>query len=86
MATRQASGLALQAIAATVPNLVGGSADLGGSTATSLKQGGVFGPTTTGRTFHWGVREHGMAAALNGITAHGGLAGSAARSWCSPTT
>ena len=75
MATRQASGLALQAIAATVPNLVGGSADLGGSTATSLKQGGVFGPTTTGRTFHWGVREHGMAAALNGITAHGGLRG-----------
>jgi transketolase len=73
LATRQASGLALQAIAAAVPNLVGGSADLGGSTGTTLKQGGTFGPTTTGRTFHWGIREHGMAACLNGIAAHGGL-------------
>jgi transketolase len=73
LATRQASGLALQSIAAAVPNLVGGSADLGGSTGTTLKQGGTFGPTTAGRTFHWGVREHGMAACLNGIAAHGGL-------------
>ena len=75
LATRQASGLALQAIAAAVPNLIGGSADLGGSTGTTLKQGGTFGPTTTGRTIHWGVREHGMAACLNGIAAHGGLRG-----------
>jgi transketolase len=75
LATRQASGLALQAIAAAVPNLVGGSADLGGSTGTTLKQGGTFGPATTGRTFHWGVREHGMAAVLNGIAAHGGIRG-----------
>jgi transketolase len=73
LATRQASGMALQALAATVPNLVGGSADLGGSTGTTLKQGGTFGPTSSGRTFHWGVREHGMAACLNGIAAHGGL-------------
>jgi transketolase len=73
LATRQASGLALQAIAAAVPNLVGGSADLGSSTGTTLKRGGSFGPATTGRTFHWGVREHGMAACLNGIAAHGGL-------------
>jgi transketolase len=73
LATRQASGLALQTIAAAVPNLIGGSADLGSSTGTTLKQGGSFGPTTTGRTFHWGVREHGMAACLNGIAAHGGL-------------
>jgi transketolase len=72
-ATRQASGLALQSIAAAVPNLIGGSADLGGSTGTTLKQGGTFGPASTGRTFHWGVREHGMAACLNGIAAHGGL-------------
>src|SRR5918995_1699993 len=72
-ATRQASGLALQSIAAAVPNLIGGSADLGGSTGTTLKQGGTFGPTLSGRTFHWGVREHGMAACLNGIAAHGGL-------------
>ena len=73
LATRQASGLALQAIAAAVPNLVGGSADLGGSTGTTLKQGGTFGPSTSGRTFHWGVREHGMGSCLNGIAAHGGL-------------
>ena len=73
LATRQASGLALQAIATVVPNLVGGSADLGGSTGTTLKQGGSFGPTSSGRQFHWGVREHGMAAILNGIAAHGGL-------------
>ena len=73
LATRQASGLALQTIAPAVPNLLGGSADLGSSTGTTLKQGGVFGPGTAGRTFHWGVREHGMAACLNGIAAHGGL-------------
>jgi transketolase len=73
LATRQASGLALQALTAAIPNLVGGSADLGGSTGTTLKQGGTFGPTTSGRTFHWGVREHGMGACLNGIAAHGGL-------------
>ena len=73
LATRQASGLALQAIAAAVPNLVGGSADLGGSTGTTLKQGGTFGPACSGRQFHWGVREHGMAAVMNGIAAHGGL-------------
>jgi transketolase len=73
LATRQASGLALQAIAAAVPNVVGGSADLGGSTGTTLKQGGTFGPTSSGRQFHWGVREHGMGAILNGIAAHGGL-------------
>jgi transketolase len=73
LATRQASGLALQAIAGAVPNLIGGSADLGGSTGTTLKQGGTFGPASTGRGLHWGVREHGMAACLNGIAAHGGL-------------
>ncbi len=73
LATRQASGLALQAIAAAVPNLVGGSADLGGSTGTTLKQGGSFGPMSSGRQFHRGVRENVMAAILNGIAAHGGL-------------
>jgi transketolase len=73
LATRQASGLALQALAEAVPELVGGSADLGGSTGTTLKQGGTLGPGTAGRVIHWGVREHGMAAALNGIAAHGGL-------------
>ena len=73
LATRQASGKVLEALAKTLPNLVGGSADLGGSTGVTLKEGGTFGPETTGRIFHWGVREHGMAACLNGIAAHGGL-------------
>ena len=73
LATRQASGLALQALAEALPELVGGSADLGGSTGPTLKEGGTLGPATTGRVIHWGVREHGMGAALNGIAAHGGL-------------
>ncbi|HEX2450597.1 MAG TPA: transketolase, partial [Gemmatimonadales bacterium] len=73
LATRQASGLALQALAGAIPELVGGSADLGGSTGTTLKQGGTLGPGTAGRVIHWGVREHGMGAALNGIAAHGGV-------------
>src|SRR6185437_9762091 len=38
-----------------------------------LKQGGNFGPGSAGRVIHWGVREHGMGACLNGIAAHGGL-------------
>ncbi len=73
LATRQASGLALQAIAAAVPELVGGSADLEGSTGTRLKQVKSLGPGSAGRVIHWGVREHAMGAALNGIAAHGGL-------------
>jgi transketolase len=73
LATRQASGLALQALTGVMPELVGGSADLGGSTGITLKQGGTFGPTTTGRVVHWGVREHGMASAMNGMAAHGGV-------------
>lgn len=73
LATRQASGTVLNAIAARVPNLIGGSADLGESTNVHLKEGGVFGPATIGRYFNWGIREHGMAAALNGMAAHGGV-------------
>jgi len=73
LATRQASGKVLETLARVLPNLVGGSADLGGSTGVTIKEGGTFGPETTGRIFHWGVREHGMAACLNGIAAHGGL-------------
>ncbi len=73
LATREASKGALTALATSVPNLVGGSADLAGSTGVVLKEGGTFSGTSSGRTFHWGVREHGMAACLNGIAAHGGL-------------
>ena len=73
MATRQASGAVLNAIAGVIPNLVGGSADLAGSTGTEIKGAGDFEPGEVGRNFHWGVREHGMVAALNGMAAHGGL-------------
>ncbi|MGV0722303.1 transketolase [Mycolicibacterium elephantis] len=72
-ATRKASGAALNALSATYPGLVGGSADLAGSTNTAIP-GGVVGPDDyAGRTIHFGVREHAMAAVMNGIALHGGL-------------
>jgi transketolase len=73
LATRQASQAVLQALWAAVPELVGGSADLTESTGVEVKGAEPFTARAAGRTFHWGVREHGMAAALNGIAAHGGL-------------
>jgi len=72
-ATREASGKALNALATVMPNLIGGSADLAPSNNTNLKDGGDFGRTTSGRNFHWGIREHAMGAALNGMALHGGL-------------
>jgi transketolase len=71
--TRKASAAALQAILGKVPNLVGGSADLAGSTGVGQKVGGAFGPGTAGRVVHWGVREHAMGACMNGLAAHGGI-------------
>lgn len=73
LATRQASQQALSALVGAVPNLIGGSADLAGSTGTVLKELGDFSRAAPGRTVHWGIREHGMTACLNGIAAHGGL-------------
>ena len=73
-ATRAASGKVLNAIAPHVPELIGGSADLTGSNNTEIKGGGVFSATHhTGRNFHFGVREHGMGATLNGLALHGGF-------------
>lgn len=72
-ATRKASGAALNALADTYPALVGGSADLAGSTNTAIVGGDVSDQDYGGRTIHFGVREHAMAAALNGIALHGGL-------------
>jgi transketolase len=73
-ATRQASGKSLNAIAARVPELLGGDADLSVSTSTSLKDAGSFdGPSGAGRNIHFGVREHAMGAIANGIAYHGGL-------------
>jgi len=73
LATRQASSKLLNTIAAAVPNLMGGSADLAESTGAEIKGGGSFSATGMGRNLHWGVREHGMAACLNGMAAHGGI-------------
>ncbi len=73
-ATRSSSGTVLNAAAAVIPELVGGSADLGGSNKTDIEGGGSMLPTTpTGRTIHFGVREHAMGAAMNGMALHGGL-------------
>lgn len=73
-ATRVASGRALATLARGYPALVGGSADLASSTNTAIPDGGDVGPGDfAGRTLHFGVREHGMAAVLNGIALHGGL-------------
>jgi transketolase len=73
-ATRAASGKVLNAIAAKLPELIGGSADLTGSNNTELKGGGVFSAgSRAGRNFHFGIREHGMGAALNGIALHRGF-------------
>jgi transketolase len=73
VATRVASGVALRALAAEYPALVGGSADLAASTATAIPGGDVGPGEYAGRTVHFGIREHAMAAALNGVALHGGL-------------
>jgi len=73
LATRQASQKVLDALMPAVPALAGGSADLAGSTGVAVKHGGTFTPTAVGRSFHWGIREHGMAATMNGMAAHGGV-------------
>ena len=73
-ATRVAGGAALNAIAARVPYLLGGDADLSESTKTSLKNAGDFDAATgAGRNFHFGVREHAMAGIGNGMAYHGGV-------------
>ena len=89
LATRAASGKVLNAIAPKLPTLIGGSADLNPSTFTVLQNLGDFespqrecsdsqgsaggGWSYAGRNLHFGVREHGMAASLNGMAAHGGI-------------
>jgi transketolase len=90
LATRKASEAVLQRLAAGVPELIGGSADLNPSTLTWIKEAGDFEapavrPTDTqgavggswgyaGRNIHFGVREHAMGAIVNGIALHGGFA------------
>ena len=74
VATRKASELALEAIGPVMPELVMGSADLTPSNNTRTKAAEDFTPKTPkGRYVRYGIREHGMAAAMNGITLHGGF-------------
>jgi transketolase len=74
LATRVASQRALEALVPAVPELVGGSADLTGSNNTQVKgQAAVVPGNFAGRYIHYGVREHGMAAAMNGMALHGGV-------------
>ncbi len=73
MATRKASETVLKALTPQVPALLGGSADLTGSNFTRTPDQGVFGPPGyEGRHIHYGIREFGMAAAMNGLALHGG--------------
>lgn len=68
MATRQASGKVLNAIAASLPGLIGGAADLAPSTDTNLKEYNSFtSENRAGRNFHFGIREHAMGSALVGM-------------------
>ncbi|ADZ69419.1 transketolase [Polymorphum gilvum] len=74
VATRKASEMALEVVTAAVPSMVGGSADLTGSNNTRTK---AMRPVTAddagGSYLHYGIREHGMAAAMNGLALHGGI-------------
>jgi len=74
IATRSASEFALEALVPAVPEMIGGSADLTGSnnTRTKLMQA-ISAADFSGRFIHYGVREHGMAAAMNGMALHGGI-------------
>lgn len=79
VATRAASGKVLQALGGVIPELWGGSADLAGSNNTTIDKTSSFLPAGNplpeadpyGRTIHFGIREHSMAAAMNGIALHG---------------
>ena len=74
LATRQAAKKVLDALVPAMPNLIGGSADLSGSNGTKSGAHKVITPDDFSGTYvHYGVREHGMAAAMNGISLHGGL-------------
>jgi transketolase len=83
IATRKAGEAALKIIAPAVPELATGSADLTGSNNTKVEATKEITPTDkSGRYIHWGIREHGMAAACNGMALHGGLIPSGASFLC----
>ncbi len=73
-ATRNWSGKVLQGLAAGLPNLIGGSADLGSSNKTDISGGrDLLADAPDGRVIHFGIREHGMGGILNGLALHGGI-------------
>jgi transketolase len=83
LATREASGKILNAIASRVPELIGGDADLSSSTKTTLEGMGSFeGQTGSGRNIHFGVREHAMGSIVNGMAYHGGVRGYGSTFFC----
>ncbi|MEM9425406.1 MAG: transketolase [Pseudomonadota bacterium] len=74
VATRKASEMALEVLNPAVPETLGGSADLTGSNNTKTPDLGIFNSENRkGRYVHFGIREHGMAAAMNGLALHGGI-------------
>ncbi len=73
-ATRASSGTVLNTLCGNIPNLIGGSADLSGSNKTRAKDARNISPGDfSGNYIHYGVREHGMAAIMNGMSLHGGI-------------
>ncbi|WP_099823535.1 transketolase [Oceaniglobus indicus] len=74
VATRKSSEMVLEVVNPIMPETIGGSADLTGSNNTLTADLGVFSPEDRkGRYIHYGIREHGMAAAMNGLALHGGV-------------
>ncbi len=74
VATRRASEMTLEVLNPVTPETLGGSADLTGSNNTKTPDLGIFDPNNRkGRYIHYGIREHGMAAAMNGMALHGGI-------------
>ncbi|MEO5902917.1 MAG: transketolase [Gemmatimonadaceae bacterium] len=74
IASRAASGIVLNAIAPKIPELIGGSADLASSTNTIVKGApSISHEDYSGRNYHFGIREHGMGAVMNGMSVHGGV-------------
>jgi transketolase len=74
IATRKASEITLESLVEALPEMIGGSADLTGSNNTKTKSMKIVAPSDySGRFIHYGVREHAMASAMNGMALHGGL-------------
>ncbi len=73
ISTRAAGGKTMQAFADLAPTMVGGAADLASSTKTTFAGQASYSRAQAGRNVHWGVREHAMGAAVNGLALHGGI-------------